>query len=336
MTEPQFSRRRSLVFALAIVVGFFVLLEGLLRVVGVASPVRPRLILRQIDIDITFPFMRQDPETFWSPQPGFAGEFMQRRVEINSLGLRAPELTVPKPAGRKRVLCFGDSITFGYGLSNEETYPARLGELLADRGIEIVNAGVTGFTSRQVLAYMRRQLPQTQSDMATICIGWNDLTLRQVDDQTYARRLSASLALEGSLDRLYLFRGLKSLYLKVSMRGQAKQPRSVPRVSLEQYRENLTRAVSECRTQHIVPLFIALPCRTRPGSAPLNAAYAQELERLGGELGVPVLDVGDLGMHTTLADNSGDFIDALHFSVEGSRRMARQIAPQLTAAAGLQ
>lgn len=335
MSAPQFSRRRSLIFAFAIVAGFFVLLEGFLRVVGVKSPVRPRLILRQIDIDVTFPFMRQDPETFWSPQPGFAGEFMQRRVEINSLGLRGPELTVPKPTGRKRVLCFGDSITFGYGLSNEETYPARLGELLAERKIEVVNAGVTGFTSRQVLAFVRRQVPQAEADVATICIGWNDLTRRQVDDQTYARRLSASLALEGSLDRLYLFRGLKSLYLKMSMRGQAKQPRAVPRVSLEQYRENLTRIVSECRLRHVAPLFIALPCRTQPGTAPRDTTYAQELERLGRELSVPVLDVGDLGVHTALTDNSADFIDALHFSTEGSRRMARQIAPQLMAAAGL-
>jgi hypothetical protein len=55
-------------------------------------------------------------ELFWSLAPGFRGGFLGQPVQINGLGLRGEELARPKPARRKRVACFGDSITFGYGV----------------------------------------------------------------------------------------------------------------------------------------------------------------------------------------------------------------------------
>ena len=72
-------------------------MEAGLRVVGVGAPVRPRLILRLMDSDITLPFMRADPEVFWSPIPGYPGEFMGKPVRINALGLRGPEIADPRP-----------------------------------------------------------------------------------------------------------------------------------------------------------------------------------------------------------------------------------------------
>ncbi len=58
-------------------------------------------------------------------------------VSTNSLGYRGPEL--PAEATYPRILCVGDSVTFGWGVSYEESYPARLAMLL---GVEVVNVGV--------------------------------------------------------------------------------------------------------------------------------------------------------------------------------------------------
>src|SRR5512139_1546498 len=110
---PVFSRRRSLLLSALIVLGFFASAELVLRLVGVRPAVRPRLLLRAIDTDIDLPFMRADPDLFWSPRPGFRGSFMERPVTINSLGLRGEELR-PRGAAARRIACFGDSITFGY------------------------------------------------------------------------------------------------------------------------------------------------------------------------------------------------------------------------------
>ncbi len=56
--------------------------------------------------------------------------------------------TTPAPA-RPRVVCLGDSLTAGLGLSPEQAYPALLEERLAAAGLdwEVVNAGVSGDTS---------------------------------------------------------------------------------------------------------------------------------------------------------------------------------------------
>lgn len=328
---PQFSRTRSLVYASVIVLAFFALLEGALRLVGVSSPARPRLLLRQIDIDITFPFMREDPELFWSPQPGFSGLFLGKQVTIDALGLRGPEVPA-RAAGRRLLLCLGDSITFGYGLSDEEAYPAQLGRLLASRGVDVANGGVTGFTSHQVRRRLEQLLPRLRPDGVTVCIGWNDKTLRKVDDRTYARRLAASMALQSAADRLYLFRAMKAAYLRLSLRGQDQKPRDVRRVDLVQYRENLGAVAAACRAGSVKLALVALPARRVAGEFPADEGYAAAVESAARELGLPLLQAGDFGLRSRRADTSAYFLDSLHFNAEGARLFAETLAPQIEAA----
>ena len=332
VAQPQFSRTRSLVYASVIVLAFFAVLEGALRLVGVSSPARPRLLLRQIDIDITFPFMREDPALFWSPQPGFSGLFLGKQVTIDALGLRGPEPPPRAEGGRRLLLCLGDSITFGYGLSDEETYPAQLGRLLASRGVDVANGGVTGFTSHQVRRRLEQLLPRLRPDGVTVCIGWNDKTLRKVDDRTYARRLAASMALQSAADRLYLFRAMKAAYLRLSLRGQDQKPRDVRRVGLVQYRENLGALAAACRAGSVKLALVALPARRVAGEFPADEGYAAAVESAARELGLPLLQAGDLGLRSQRADTSAWFLDSLHFNAEGARLFAQTLAPQLEAA----
>ncbi len=340
MSEPaprapearQFTLGRSLAFSAFLVVAFFGVVEGVLRVVGVAPPVEPRILLRQVDTDIKLPFIQADPDVFWSPVPGFRGEFQGKPVTINSMGLRGGEVALPKPPGRKRVVCFGDSITFGYGVGDDESYPYQLGHALADHQVDVVNAGVTGFTSHQVRNYAHRLLPRIQADVATVCIGWNDGNRRPVDDREYERRLKMVMAVEGPLDHLYLYRALKGAYVRAALlKGIKGAPNSGHRATLPQYRENLEAIVAECKANGVRPVFVALPRRKRPGEVLPEPAYARALVETGKALGVPILDSGDLGLDTTLADNDRYFIDLLHLSPAGGRLMGEQLARQLVA-----
>ena len=60
-----------------------------------------------------------------------------------------PAPSVAPVENRPKVVAFGDSLTAGYGLSSDESYPALLEQRLRQDGYdyEVVNAGVSGDTS---------------------------------------------------------------------------------------------------------------------------------------------------------------------------------------------
>jgi lysophospholipase L1-like esterase len=293
--------------------------------------VRPQILLRRIDVDITFPFMRPDRDLMWSPRPGFRGEFQGQTVSINSLGLRGAEPALPKPRTRRRVICFGDSITFGYGVSDTETYPVRLGEALAGHDVDVINAGVTGFTTHQVVSLAERTLPVVQADVATFCIGWNDGTRRPVDDREYVRRLRQTMDVDSVLDHLAIYSFLKARYLRWSVR-QLPATGALRRVSLEQYAENLAALVALCRKQGVRPVFIELPRRRGGDDPPADWSYPEAFEAAAGRLGAPLLTAGLLGRRAGTANSEAYFIDSLHLSVEGNRLLGEALARQLVEA----
>jgi len=64
-------------------------------------------------------------------------------LRTNSQRLRGPEIGDKKP-GVVRIVALGDSVTHGWGVAENESYPAVLQGLLTQRGhaVEVINAGV--------------------------------------------------------------------------------------------------------------------------------------------------------------------------------------------------
>src|SRR5581483_9589065 len=86
--------------------------------------------------------------------------FKMPGLTINSEGFhQADEIPVIKPESTLRVLCLGESTTFG--TNDESNYPAFLGRLLRQsakgyRSYEVINAGVPGWVSDQVAIQIGR------------------------------------------------------------------------------------------------------------------------------------------------------------------------------------
>lgn len=76
-----------------------------------------------------------------------------------------------------KILTFGDSLTYGYGVSRDQNYPTQLGDLLH---VSVINEGISGELSEQGLARFASVLARHKPDIVVICHGGNDI-LRKKD-----------------------------------------------------------------------------------------------------------------------------------------------------------
>jgi len=101
---------------------------------------------------------RHDPDLGWANVPGARAADLYGPglgVTINAQGFRnAADFPVAVPPGKVRVVCSGDSFTFGFGVADGESWPARLAAL--DDRLETVNMGQAGYgIDQSYLWYLR-------------------------------------------------------------------------------------------------------------------------------------------------------------------------------------
>jgi lysophospholipase L1-like esterase len=99
-------------------------------------------------------------------------------IENDSAGLRGPERTADGGADVYRILCVGDSVTFGFNVDQPDPYPRRLEALLRERHpgkrIEVLNAGVPGWSWVQGLRFVEAYGLAMQPDLVIAAHGTND------------------------------------------------------------------------------------------------------------------------------------------------------------------
>ena len=79
------------------------------------------------------------------------------------------------PPSGETIICFGDSLTSGYGASEGMDYPARLSRML---GRPVINAGVAGDTTGSALERVQSDVLSHSPRIVLITLGGNDLKNR--------------------------------------------------------------------------------------------------------------------------------------------------------------
>lgn len=112
-----------------------------------------------------FACFRWDSTTLWKLRPSFEGKAWNQPIRTNAQGFRGTKDDPVDSEHAYRIITLGDSRTFGFGVGNKETYSAVLEDHLREEGydVEVVNAGVHGFSAVQCRAYLeelKRYNPQ--------------------------------------------------------------------------------------------------------------------------------------------------------------------------------
>jgi lysophospholipase L1-like esterase len=125
---------------------------------------------------------QEDPIVGYKNKPnyvGYAEGFI--RIETNSLGYRGKEVTLQKPPRTFRILGLGDSVMWGAGVQDSETY-LRLLERELNQSFsatthlrfEIVNTGVIGYSTHQELLTLQRDGIRLSPDVVVVGFELND------------------------------------------------------------------------------------------------------------------------------------------------------------------
>jgi len=87
----------------------------------------------------------------------------------------------------KNIICFGDSITFGYGANPGEDFPSALAKMV---NIPIINAGIDGDTSVEALQRLGSDVLDREPLLVIIEFGGNDF-LRKIPKEVTLNNVKA-------------------------------------------------------------------------------------------------------------------------------------------------
>lgn len=109
-------------------------------------------------------------EMLWGPIP--------YTIKTNSLGFRGDEISYEKQKGTVRIVGLGDSITDGFFVDNDDTYPVLLEKILRKNhySVEVINAARGAGSIGRAYAILRDFMIPLQPDIALLTFVTNDIS----------------------------------------------------------------------------------------------------------------------------------------------------------------
>lgn len=224
---------------------------------------------------------RRDPSFECDPLMGHRmkpGLKSGRRPLVNDQGLRMTAHVGRKPPGFLRIVSLGDSCTFGAIGVRSRTggsvmfvtpYPQLLQQRLnrALHRVQVVNAGVVGYTTYQGIQFVRHKLASLEPDLVTIRFGWNDHLRVPPERAERLRDPPSRILRQGKmlLEKSGLFLFLRSAGEGLAYRRATRNARPgrsakvTIAVPLPDYKRNLTAMIQGIRALGAEPWVIVAP-----------------------------------------------------------------------------
>ncbi|MCK6519850.1 SGNH/GDSL hydrolase family protein [Myxococcota bacterium] len=315
-------RPRRLLFALVPLLVLIVGAEGLARRLEPAAGPTPMMV--------------PHPTRIWGLSPGqYRMEGVT--VEMDADGMRV----VPPSTAQRRVLTVGDSSIFGHGLPDEGTLHVQLAQALSTRGVEaeVRCGGVPGYSTEQTLKLLEEWGWDLAPSLVVVGGMWSDAQAERFTDRVWMDHLASPRG------RLELLVAKSAVYRAVRRRLKPELPEALPvgwvreptpqrhpRVSPEDYAENLERLAAESRARD-VGLAVLTPChRQRLVGTPAPwDRYAEAMRAFATQHSLPRVDACEVMRESGLGADAL-FLDSLHPTAEANRRYAEALSSALVQA----
>jgi lysophospholipase L1-like esterase len=215
----------------------------------------------------------------------------------NSRGYRDRERTPPKPPGVRRVVCLGDSFTWGHGVEFGDAYPQRLERALPDRlggAWEVVNLAMPAMGTLDAASVLEREGLAYEPDVVLLGYVLNDAEdagsaeARRAEDWRLAKGPPPSAA-----DRLAVVRLVRlRLWAAAENRRRVANVRALYAPDAQGWvagRKALTTMAAGCRAKDI-PFVVAIfplfgnPLDERYPFADLHAHVAEAARSAGARV----------------------------------------------------
>lgn len=130
----------------------------------------------------------------WTPHPYLAyyptPNYRKGQTFHNSLGYRNDEFPLEKPDDVYRIVALGGSSTYDVSIrDNENTFTSQLEKRLKEeygyQNVQVINAGVPGYNSWEILANLEFRVLDLDPDLVIIYENTNDVHARLVEPSAY-------------------------------------------------------------------------------------------------------------------------------------------------------
>src|SRR5689334_5780285 len=255
-----------------------------------------------------------DPLLLWRLKPNLDHAVWDYTVlSTNAQSFRADYPIGRKEPGTYRIVCLGDSVTFGYRVPvvwpDKPTeydpewlpYPMLLEKELRaanpNRNIQVFPMAVPGYTSHQGLAWLRRDIGWLKPDLVIASFGWNDVSFSDAPDRDAIRTDWYPVAVRWLIDYSQAFAHATHWLRSRNKVSHDQSMKPVNRVSEAEYLNNFTQIVQLTRDRGAEVIVVGAPYRdskTNPPEAELMTRYRARLKATMEREHVPYLEVLEL------------------------------------------
>jgi lysophospholipase L1-like esterase len=289
------------------------------------------------------PTLKGNPYLLFEFAPGVRHE-QGVIVNINSLGLRGPEIEIPKPRITKRLITTGDSSVFGFGVEDKEVFSSIVDSRLGEN-VEAINGAIPGYSSYQSINLMKLRGLKTEPDLFVIANIWSDNNFDSFVDKDL---LAVYTGFEESIwGKFQLLLQKSNIYRvadwKLRVKKQQQKIRTVSwqvgssnhigarRVEINDYAANLEILVSMALSTNAEVVFVMLANEDdlkSEGGDKAWTPYREVMEDTAKRVGAPVIKVVELFKASGLTKEQL-FLDEMHPTTAGHKIIGDALADML-------